>query len=144
MSASWHFLTFLIVLFLGSDALGASVCIKKTCVEVELVRTHEDMQRGLQGREALADGHGMLFIFSEDDLQSFWMKDMKFPIDMLWIDSKLQIVTIAANRLPCVKTPCEVYAPSKNARYVLELPANYAAAHQFNEGDTVEFKLEEG
>lgn len=137
----------IILLFFGMMiALGAfkvqaaSVCAKKVCVDVEVVIKDEDLRRGLQGREGLEDHHGMLFVFKNDGLQSFWMKDMKFAIDMIWIDAKRRIVTIAPSRFPCIKEPCEVYAPTASARYVLEVSSGYALKHHFKEGDGLLFK----
>src|SRR5947208_11440214 len=51
--------------------------------------------RGLQGKEGLKKNEGMLFIFEQDGLHRFWMKDMKFPIDIIWIDHRGAIITIA-------------------------------------------------
>ena len=121
-------------------AQASSVCAQETCVNVEVVSTMEGMRRGLQGREALAENQGMLFAFDNDDFQKFWMKDMKFAIDMIWIDNQRRIVSIASARPPCMQETCEVYSPSQKARYVLEVPAGFALAHQFKEGVVFEFK----
>jgi len=120
---------------------SSSVCVKNVCVDVEVVSTFEDMQRGLQGRESLGDNHGMLFVFKNDDILQFWMKDMKIAIDMIWLDSSDHIVYMAPSVKPCVENPCEVYAPAVKARYVLEIPSGYALKHGFNIGDRFEFKL---
>ncbi len=119
---------------------SASVCVKDVCVSVEVVSQPEAMQRGLQGRDSLADNHGMLFVFKDDDFQRFWMKDMKFAIDIVWIDDQHRIVTIAASRPPCESGPCEVYSPSKKARYVLEVPSGFMRKNKLKEGNVFEFK----
>ncbi len=129
-----------IVISISQQVWAAAVCLKNDCVQVEVVTEEKDMRRGLQGREGLADKRGMLFVFRNDAILSFWMKDMKFAIDMVWIDSSRRIVTIAPSRPPCVKEPCEVYASKTNARYVLELPSGYALKHHFQEGDGLLFK----
>jgi uncharacterized membrane protein (UPF0127 family) len=119
---------------------AASVCLKKTCVEVEVVSTLEDLKRGLQGREGLGQNKGMLFVFDKDDFHRFWMKDMTFPIDMIWLDKNRSIVTIVPGCPPCIEDPCAVYESSRLAHYVLEVPAGFARDHQFKEGDVVKFK----
>ena len=118
----------------------ASVCAKDVCVTVEVVSQWEDMKRGLQGKEGLEDNHGMFFIFNTDDFHRFWMKDMKFTIDMIWIDHQHHIVTITPSCEPCVQEPCGVYAPSEKSRYVLEVSAGFALKHQLKKGDTLEFR----
>lgn len=134
------FLFLLVFLVSASQAQAASVCAKKSCVDVEVVSEFSDLQRGLQGRDGLARGQGMLFVFDTDGRPKFWMKDMKFPIDMIWIDSQKRIVTVRSSCPACVKEPCEVYSSSKDARFVLEVPADFAIEHQFKEGQRLEFK----
>ncbi len=128
-------------LWLCSTSQAATVCAKDTCVDVEVVTTMEDMQRGLQGRDSLADHHGMLFVFTSDDYQRFWMKDMKFAIDMIWIDYQHHMVAIAPSRPPCTQEPCTVYVSSQKARYVLEVPAGFALKHHWKEGDILQLLL---
>ncbi|MBF0489452.1 MAG: DUF192 domain-containing protein [Candidatus Omnitrophica bacterium] len=129
------------MIFLTSPlAYAASACVKDVCVKVEVVRSSEDMRRGLQGREGLADHQGMLFVFESEDIQRFWMKDMKFAIDMLWIDASNRIVSIASSVAPCQKDPCEVYASSQKALYVLEIPAGFSLKNNLRMGDVFQFK----
>ena len=136
---------FISLFFLGAvlgapPAYAGSVCVKDVCVHVEVVSKTEDMQRGLQGRDGLLDHEGMLFIFNTDDLQKFWMKDMKFAIDMIWMDRQGTIVTIVPSCPPCVQEPCKIYAPSKQARYVLEVPSGFALNYQLKQGDIFRFR----
>lgn len=127
-------------LVLSQPVLAASqACIKGQCIKLEVVTTQEDKHKGLQGRQSLAEGQGMLFVFDDDDLLSFWMKDMHIAIDMVWIDSGGRIVTIRPSCKPCTADPCEIYKPAQEARYVLELPDGFCRRHQFHEGDIVEF-----
>lgn len=122
------------------QAHAAWVCKKDVCVQVEVVSKDEDLRRGLQGRDVLADRQGMLFVFKSDGFYRFWMKDMKFPLDMIWIDRQHHIVTIAPSRLPCDQDPCPVYEPSTKARYCLEVPDGFALKNQLQTGDLLEFK----
>ncbi|MDR2540708.1 MAG: DUF192 domain-containing protein [Candidatus Peribacteria bacterium] len=71
-------------------------------------------------RETLSDDAGMLFVFSEEALHSFRMKNTLIPLDMLRLSSIFQIVDIQEAE-PCTADPCPSYLPTKKAQYVLEL-----------------------
>src|SRR5208283_1246685 len=92
-------MTCLCFLFLFSnvchaDAVPPQVCHLDNCVSVEVVSKPEDMQRGLMYREGLQKDKGMIFVFAYDDNHSFWMKNMSFNLDMVWISSDGRIVFI--------------------------------------------------
>ena len=105
-------------------------------IRVSVAETDAERELGLGGREGLAPDEGMLFVFSKDDVYAFWMKDMKFSIDMLWISSNGDITYMAQNVSP--DTFPKAFGPGTPARYVLELPANYAAQHHVQVGDIVQ------
>lgn len=106
-------------------------------VYVYLADTEAKRELGLSGRESLAADEGMLFIFPIEGKPSFWMKDMKFPIDMLWIANDGSIIYIKENVSP--DTYPEQFAPDTGlARYVLELPAGYSKEHGLDIGSRVE------
>lgn len=106
-------------------------------VWAEIVDTPESRSRGLSGRPSLDEGTGMLFVFEEDGMHGFWMKDMNFPIDMLWLDADKKIIFIAAG-VPPESYP-QTFAPSAPARYVLEVPAGWAERNGVRVGDTARF-----
>ncbi len=82
---------------------------------------------GLMYREKLGRKEGMLFITKKDSTQGIWMLNMKFNIDILWLDSKGAIVDMVENAEPCSSIfSCKVYIPKKKARYVLELNTGQA------------------
>ncbi|RLE03514.1 MAG: hypothetical protein DRJ11_04065 [Candidatus Aminicenantes bacterium] len=110
-------------------------------IVAELAVTPWERQRGLMFREELAANEGMLFIFEEDGLYSFWMKNMKFPLDILWLDKNKKIVHIEENVPPCQAEPCPSYTPSLPARYVLELKAGSVKSHSLQLFQQVEFIL---
>jgi uncharacterized membrane protein (UPF0127 family) len=116
-------------------------CFKDSCIDVEVVTTPKDMERGLQGRLALGENHGMLFIFRMDGIYPFWMKDMKIPLDMLWLDNAGKLVHISRNVPTCTKDPCLVYGTEQPIRYVLEVESGFAAAHALKAGDTARFNF---
>lgn len=83
--------------------------------------------RGLQFRSHLPANRGMLFIFKdENQIQKFWMKDTRIPLDMIWLDQEGRIIEVLEDVPPCVADPCPVYGPDEPAAYVLELNAGTA------------------
>src|SRR4051812_1798797 len=61
-------------------------------VVVDLATTPTTREQGLSGRAALPENHGMLFVFDTPGVYPFWMKDMNFPIDMIWISNDMKVV----------------------------------------------------
>ncbi|MEK7578945.1 MAG: DUF192 domain-containing protein [Patescibacteria group bacterium] len=88
---------------------------------VEIADTSASRTQGLSDREELLRGHGMLFVFPKDDFYSFWMKDMRFSIDMLWLSSDFRVVHIVSAVSP--ETYPESFTSPDSARYVLEIPS---------------------
>ena len=74
----------------------------------------------------------MLFVFDTDDTWGIWMKDMQFAIDIVWINAEGVVVSVKAAASP--SSYPEAFYPSAPARYVLEVPAGYAAAQGIAEG----------
>jgi uncharacterized membrane protein (UPF0127 family) len=120
----------------------STITMGGTVVQVEVENTEASREQGLSGRTSLAEGSGMLFVFDAPGKYGFWMKDMNFAIDMLFIDASGTIVTIAANASPAGYhlNPPQVFYPASDVLYVLELPAGFAAAHGIVEGMQATFK----
>ena len=116
------------------------VCAGETCVDVEIVSSAADMKRGLQGRGSLEEGQGMLFVFPDDYLHQFWMKDMKFSIDIIWLSHDRRVVFVSADVPACQADPCPLYRPTQPARYVLEVPVGFASQHKIQPGTDLSFK----
>jgi uncharacterized membrane protein (UPF0127 family) len=114
---------------------GTLIHVGKTSVIVEIVRTEEARERGLSGRDALSPGHGMLFMFESEGLPGIWMKDMKFPIDIIWADKDGAIVTIARKVAP--ESYPAVFTPKSPSLYVLEVPPGFADQYGIAEGDKI-------
>lgn len=98
-------------------------------VRVEIASTAEMRQKGLSGHEPLGPSEGMLFIFPIADAYAFWMKDMSFPIDILWIKGD-ELVDMTVNVQ--VSKPDEAiprFFPKYPADKVLEVQAGFAKAH---------------
>ena len=105
---------------------------------VILARNQHQWHKGLGGRQSLEPYDGMLFTFSEADRHGIVMRDMKFPIDILWI-AEGQIIDIAANVQveDVAEEDLTRYYPRYDATAVLEIPAGDAEKNKFVIGDPV-------
>ncbi len=104
---------------------------------VDLAQTPADRTRGLSGRPSLENGRGMLFIFEKPGSYGFWMKDMNFSIDILWLDEQKKIVLIENTVSP--ETFPKAFGVEVVAQYVLEVPAGFALQQGVVVGDQVVF-----
>jgi uncharacterized membrane protein (UPF0127 family) len=110
-------------------------------LQTEVMVSDEDRQMGLMFRPSLPFDHGMLFIFEQPDFHAIWMKNCKFPIDILWLDGEGKVVYAAAKVPPCKAEPCPVYQSLQRASYVVELNAGQARKEKAVVGSTLEFTL---
>jgi len=110
-------------------------------LQTEVMVSDEDRQMGLMFRPSLPLDHGMLFIFEQPDFHGIWMKNCKFPIDILWLDEQGKVVHVAEKVPPCKAEPCAVYQPLQRAAYVVELNAGQARKEKAVVGSRVEFDL---
>ena len=114
-----------------------SITVANVTITAEVADTEGARRQGLSGREQLFQDQGMLFMFPVADFWGILMKDMKFPIDILWVDEKFAVVHIEQSVLP--NTYPKVFRPSVKARYVLELPDGFASRHAIFKGNIVTF-----
>lgn len=110
---------------------------KKLAVEAEVAATRDARTRGLMWRYALAEGTGMLFIFSREQPLSFWMRNTLIPLDMLFIDAKGKIVSVIENAEPRTLSSRPSTGP---ATYVLEVPGGWTAKNGVKAGQQVAFE----
>ncbi len=96
-------------------------CFKDTCYALELAETQAQREKGLSKRNSLEEGRGMLFIYSDEGIRPFWMKEMLIPLDIVWMDGNGTVVFISKNNEPCGQEYCPLIYPNKKARYVLEI-----------------------
>ena len=113
------------------------VTIGAARVAVELARTPEEWARGLSGRAPLKEGTGMLFVFPTPAPRAFWMKDMRFALDIIWIGGDLRVVDVTENALP--ESYPATFSPRAPAQYVLEVPAGFAQRYRIRPGMEVTF-----
>ena len=114
-----------------------SVCINEKCFSVEIADENYEKVLGLSNRDSLNENQAMLFIFKEETIPNFWMKDMKFPIDIIWIDENLEISEISKNLKPCEEDFCPTFKPKEKIKYVLEINAGLSEEFNFEVGDEV-------
>lgn len=119
----------------GSGSSLPTVRIKDMNIRVEIADTAQKRKTGLSGRERLPENQGMLFVFDSAGLHGIWMKDMRFAIDILWLNREGTIIDLKRN-VPPESYP-SVFYPVSSAWYVLELPANYTELFSIKIGDTV-------
>lgn len=116
-----------------------SLAIKNQTFEVEVADTALSQSRGLSGKEGLGDSQGMLFIFDRPSNYGFWMKDMKFPIDIIWIN-RSRIAGFSENLQPEPKKSVfslPIYYPPESIDKVLEVNAGAVKRYNFSEGDEI-------
>lgn len=113
-----------------------TVVMPRQTIKVEIASTDSARERGLSGRENLIPGRGMLFVFPKRGSHAFWMKGMKFPIDIIWIDGN-KIVDIARALLPLDGEEPRIYRPRGEANFVLEARAGSAEMLGWKIGDEV-------
>jgi uncharacterized membrane protein (UPF0127 family) len=106
-------------------------------VALEVAATPAAVERGLMWRTDLADGHGMLFVFPDEQEHSFWMKNTLIPLDMIFIAQDGRVAGVHAEAKPLSTAPISVGRPS---RWVLEVPGGWAKRHGVASGDRVELQ----
>jgi len=114
--------------------------IKKN-FEVEVADTSAKRTLGLMNRSNLLENTGMLFIFDDESEKSFWMKNTLIPLDMIFIDSKFEIVHIQKNAQPCKTITCTTYSSVKSAKYVVEINGGLSDKFGVKEGQKIEINI---
>lgn len=104
-------------------------------IGLELKVTDNEKYRGLSLRPSLPQNQGMLFVFDKPEKYSFFIRDMKFPLDIIWIDENYKITEIMRN-LP-IDSPAKPYMPKSPAKYVLEANAGWSQKNKIAIGQTV-------
>lgn len=112
-----------------------------TVLQAEVMVKDEDRAMGLMFRPSLPKDRGMLFVFERTDFHGIWMKNCRFPIDILWLDEERTIVHVAEAVPPCKAEPCPVYSPLRRAAYVVELNAGQARREKAVVGAALAFTL---
>lgn len=103
----------------------------------KIANTDAERAQGLSNTDQLPANQAMIFIFDKDDKWPMWMKDMSYPIDILWLNKDKQVVYIVKNASP--DSYPDKFVPSSDARYVIELPAGTVDSKAIRTNDSAVF-----
>jgi uncharacterized membrane protein (UPF0127 family) len=109
--------------------------VKGQRFQVEIAADDQTRAMGLMFRDQLAEDQGMFFLFRREAPRSFWMMNTRIPLDIIYLDRDLRVVSIIANARPCRGSPCPSYPSRGPAQFVLEINAGRAAALGLEPGD---------
>lgn len=121
-------------LTLHSDDGSATVEVK-----IEVADSPKEREKGLMNRTTMAEDEGMLFVFTTSEMLSFWMKNTKLPLDILFFDEEGAFVSYAAMQ-PCTNDPCPVYKSAAKSMYALEVNKGFREAHKIGVGWKIDLK----
>lgn len=111
----------------SGDSAATTVSINSRNFVVEIAQTEEEKAQGLSGRSQLGTNNGMLFVFDPPTIPSFWMREMNFALDFVWIDENLRVIDLTKNvPVPAAGTRLQDlprYSPTSEVKYVLEINA---------------------
>ena len=122
----------------SSDLPSVQMKIGNRTFNLEVARTREAQERGLMKRDSMPQDHGMIFVFSDDVVRGFWMKNTRFALDILFVDSAGKIVSMRQMRPYDENNTSSDYP----ARYAIELNKGSAAAAGVKVGDTLQIPSE--
>ena len=117
-------------------------CFKTTCFTSRIADNPMSRTKGLMNEDYLPQNEGLLFIFPTNDIHEFWMKNMKFPIDIIFINDE-NIITYIIKNAPVCKGTCDVYKPTRKSIMVLEVNAGMAEKHGIHVGQEVAYYIED-
>ncbi len=139
MRKCWLLVIFL--LLAGCARSGPSVVLKGQRFFVEVADAPGERNLGLMFREHLEPDAGMLFVFEAEAPRAFWMKNTRIPLDILYFNARLVLVSLQRHVPPCRADPCPNYPSAKPAKYVLELNAGTADRLRVEPGDSLKLEL---
>jgi len=133
---------FMILIFTACSASGPGVEIGGKRFSVEIADTQQKQALGLMYRDEMAADHGMLFIFPNEAPRSFWMKNCRIPLDIMYFDKNLNMVSASLDTQPCRVSRCPSYPSIAAAMYVLELNAGTAGKLGIGPGSPMTLDLD--
>lgn len=121
-------------------AAGPTVTLDGHTFNVEIAADAAAQERGLMFRDSMPADHGMLFVFGDSQVRTFWMKNTHIPLDILYFDENHKLVSVQKRVPPCLSSGnnCPVYPSEGPARYVLELNAGMSDKIGAKAGDTLD------
>ncbi len=123
------------ILLIGSRPLKVPLVLPTGhTIRVELARTDQERARGLMFRHSMPADEGMLIVFPAPGRHGIWMRNCRFPLDLVWLDSRRSVVDVALAAAPCLSGTCPIYWPARSASSVLEVNAGIAVRHGLRRG----------
>jgi uncharacterized membrane protein (UPF0127 family) len=113
-------------------------CFGSDCLKLDIADSDAKRTMGLMNRDMILEDEGMFFVFDSPAMYKFWMKNMKFSIDMIWLNENYTVTHIDKAVMPCSTEPCETYSPDTPAKYVVEVKAGIADKLNIEVGDKAE------
>lgn len=118
----------------------ALISIGNTTIPVTIADTDTEREQGLGGTPSLAPGTGKLFVFDTPNIYGFWMKDMAYSLDIIWIDADLRVVGISKDISP--KSYPEIFYPPSNVAYALEVNSGFSTEYGITVNQLMNFHSE--
>jgi uncharacterized membrane protein (UPF0127 family) len=114
-----------------------TIYIQDKPFQAEIADTPEKHAKGLMFRTRIKDDFAMLFVFTEEEIRSFWMKNTLIPLDIIYLNSDKQIVDMYVSVPPCKTDPCPGYESALPARFVVEINGGLAKKLKLKIGDKI-------
>lgn len=141
----------LVVLFLGilflviiisknTSSTKTKITINNKTFNVFVAKSDIEKQIGLSSKNKIPENQGMLFLFEKPDYYSFWMKEMKFSIDIIYIENNKVTTVINNVKPPTNSTSLSIYKPKKKSDMVIEINGGLAEKYNIREGSSVNIK----
>lgn len=113
--------------------------LSNTDINIKIANTPKETSKGLMFVPYMPKNQGMLFVFDRLAMYRFWMAYTLIPLDIIWLDSNLKVISINENVPPCRNyfnvSKCPTYLPLYPANYVLEMNSNFAKENNIKKGD---------
>jgi uncharacterized membrane protein (UPF0127 family) len=144
LGSLWRILQLVVFVALVGAALAGlldepnTVKVGDSSFKVKIANDQQELETGLSKTPSLAQGEGMIFVFSSPSYWPIWMKDMSYPIDIVWLDENKNVISVDRNVAP--STYPDMFMPQDPASYVLEVSAG--AASGVKDGDIATFNLQ--
>ena len=107
-------------------------------IDIEVADNDQKTAQGLMYRNSMPKNAGMLFFMRSEEIQGFWMKNTYIPLDMIFVNSAKEIVTIHPNTTPMLENS---YYSTQPSLYVVEVNAGYCNVHHIKVGDRIDFTI---
>lgn len=107
-------------------------------IDIEVADNEQKTAQGLMHRSSMPENAGMLFLMPQEDIQGFWMRNTYIPLDMIFVNSNKEIVTIHHNTTPMNENS---YLSTAPALYVVEVNGGFCNKNNIKEGDQIEFTI---